>query len=85
MSEADRRNSIAEAIIDAPRSIVNLVSHQPAWEPSSELAAKIIEILDPMVQSIDDLDRRRVVSLRLENKTDSEVADQLGCSWSTVQ
>jgi len=56
----------------------------PAAEPTPAEAAEFADQLQQLLTGMDD-EERRVVLLRLEDRTCDEVAEQLGCSERTVR
>lgn len=65
----------------APAGVDVLVSR----EPTPEFAVEFVETCDFLYRSLDDPDLQRVVTLRLEGYSDTEIADRLACSRRTVQ
>ncbi len=54
-------------------------------EPTPEFAAEFAETCHSLFESLDDPQLEQVVLLRMEGRTDAEIAEQLKCSRRTVQ
>jgi len=59
--------------------------HLASREPSPEFAEEFIEACESLFESLDDPQLKQVVCMRMEGRTDSEIAKQLNCSRRTVQ
>lgn len=55
-----------------------------AWEPSPADAVEFADQFEHLLSDLDD-EARRMVCLRLESRTQEEIADALGCSERTVR
>jgi DNA-directed RNA polymerase specialized sigma24 family protein len=54
-------------------------------EPSPQFAAEITEVCETLFDMLDTPQLKRVAILRMEGFNDSEIAEQLSCTRSTVQ
>lgn len=67
------------------QSLAAAVDGIASREPSPEFAAQFVEMCERLMQSLEDPSLQKVATLRMEGYSDTEIADQLGCSRSTVQ
>ncbi len=57
----------------------------PSPEPTPEFAAEFVEVCELLMNSLDDPNLQQVATMRMEGYNDSEIAEKLDCSRSTVQ
>jgi len=81
-----RRNEPSPFFAEATKqSLAAPVEGIPSREPAPEFAAQFVEVCETLMQSLDDPSLQEVATLRMEGCSDTEIAEQLGCSRSTVQ
>ena len=57
----------------------------PSPEPTPEFAAEFVDVCELLMNSLEDPNLQKVATMRMEGYNDSEIAQKLDCSRSTVQ
>jgi DNA-directed RNA polymerase specialized sigma24 family protein len=83
----DVRRNMSDSIFtpssdSSPPAGVDMIA---SCEPTPEFAAEFVGTCETLYQSLDDPALQQVVTLRMEDYTDADVADRLKCSRRTVQ
>ncbi|MCA9215354.1 MAG: helix-turn-helix domain-containing protein [Planctomycetales bacterium] len=81
----DVRRTQSELIFSAATAEATQVDALPSPEPTPEFVAEFVDVCELLMNSLNDADLQKVATLRMEGYKDSEIADRLDCSRSTVQ
>ena len=80
-----RRNLSDSVFIRSPNdSAADAEDHFRSREPTPEFAAEFADTCEALLQRLDDVKQQKILTLRLEGYTETEIADRLKVSSRTV-
>ncbi len=88
MSKTTRRaaNLSNHIFVDSADDVSrDAVTQLPSREPTPDFAVEFAESCEALFQRLDDPELQKVVTLRMEGYTDSEIGARLKCSRRSVQ
>ena len=81
----DVRRNLSDSVFARGETAAPFAEPSHSREPSPQFAAEFVDTCATLIQRLNDPSLERVVQLRMEGYSDSEIGRQLDCSRRTVQ